>query len=330
MGSRKLNQKALLGVALGVLLSSNLQAQCILPGSWLTRSVEQLSKCTEGMLSNALVASLTHEGFSCTDREGTAAGYICTSPPGFFHGYPKRVSLVISKKLTSVSHYDLHLHGWLLNGSTYESTLKDFDFEDRFPAAEKNNSIMIIPESENRSKSFISYFSKPEALDSMIKKVNSLVGRRDDEITSISLSGHSGAQVPLSMILRDSQQSQFGKKIDTLLLFDATYSDATVFKPAIAMAPTNAGSYQYDSMEQFTKWIQSGTNRTLVSTYVASSTTAPESIKLKKAQLPASNRLEVISYAPQPAPVGIDPSSFNHFKICYDQMTSFFKTYLNH
>ena len=317
---------------LGILMSTSLQAQCTLPNSWLSSSVEQLTKVAQGMMSGALVANLVHEGFSCTDQNGHARGYICTSPPGFFPGYPKRVSLVISKQLASISHYHMHLHGWLLHGATYESTLKDFDFEDRFPDSEKNNSIMIIPESENHSKTFTTYFSKPEALDAMMRKVNSLVGRSDTDITSISLSGHSGAQVPVSMILRDSQQSQYGKKINTVLLFDATYSDQSVFKPELQKKiPATPGSYQYDSIAQFRKWILSGKDRTLVSTYVASSTTEPESIQLKnETGVPATNRVDIFSYKPKPVPSGIDPSSYNHFQICYDQMTNLFKTYLAH
>ena len=324
----KHHRNVLILIALGVVPFNQVQARCIRPENWLTPAVEQLADNAKEMMSKALVANLRNEGFSCTDRDGSAAGYLCISPVGYFPGYPKRVSLVISKKLTSVSHYHLHLHGWLLNKSTYESTLKDFDFEDRFPASEKNNSVLIIPESETHCRTLDNYFSKPGALDEMIRKVNSLVGRTDKDITAITLSGHSGAQVPVSMVLRDSQQSYYGKKINTVLLFDATYSDKTVFKPQLENQA--AGSYQYDSMVQFAKWIQGGSNRTLISTYVEGSTTGPESIKLKSqvSQLmPKSNRIEVISYAPKPVPAGVEPSSYNHFQICYDQLTSFFKNY---
>lgn len=168
---------------------------------------------------NLLTERLKASGFTCS-RE--INGDVCTIPSvntsSFKYGQP--VAILVPKNVRRPQNTLLHLHGFRGVCEDSNASAKfmadEFNFLQQMKDANATNSVMVFPMSTGKEatyqSSLVPQFSKFTAW------VNSQLQPTTDHWV---VSGHSGAGSVISSALANNPG--FAKKVDSVMLLDATY-----------------------------------------------------------------------------------------------------------
>jgi hypothetical protein len=166
-----------------------------------------------------LTERLKANGFTCTSETN---GDVCTiskiNTGGFKYDQP--VAILVPKNVRRPQNTLLHLHGFRGVCESADTSAKgmadEFNFLQQMKDANATNSVMVFPMSTGKETTYqaslVPQFSKFTAW------VNSQLQPTTDHWT---VSGHSGAGSVISSAL--SSNPSFAKKVDSVMLLDATY-----------------------------------------------------------------------------------------------------------
>lgn len=174
--------------------------------------------------SDFLVDKLKDKGFTCTPADH---GDICkiahVDSPGFKYSQP--IAIFVPKNIRRPTELLLHLHGHRCVcepcAATPEQMVNEFDFPKQMQTAGAANSVLILPTSTGHCTNFESELAPH--FDDFVKWVDSTVDPANDHWV---ISGHSGAGRAIGAIMSHQAKTDPAqlKKIDSVILLDATYS----------------------------------------------------------------------------------------------------------
>ena len=272
-----------------LLLTANASAQ--VHGSDASTTSSPTSVASD---ESSTIQRLQSKGFTCSAKDG---GTQCV---GRLPGYPEKVAVLVPAGYQDKGKYVVHLHGFVLGGprdSSFEAILNDFSFLSRMKEAGVRDSLMVIPASKGKCDTYHSIFTGSGAFNQFMGSVTDATGHtRADHVT---LSGHSGAYVPLAAILTNKKPSGYAAQIDKVGLYDATYF--------------GDGSYS----NTFSDWVASSPSHQLTSVYRAGAHGTQAGSQAIQKRAPSS-RTTVYSTAKL-------PHGDNHWDLVDDDYANFLK-----
>ena len=170
-----------------------------------------------------LTEKLKSQGFKCVSQDN---GDICTisSVNTKAFSYSQPIAILVPKNVRSPDKVLLHIHGFRGICESASASAVDmatnFNFLSQMKEANATNSVMVMPMSTGKETTFnaslVPQFSK------FTDWVNAQVQPTSNRWV---ISGHSGAGSVIAAAL--SQNPKFSKRVDSVLLMDATYGNHT-------------------------------------------------------------------------------------------------------
>ncbi len=208
--------------------------------------------------ANQLIQSIKQRGGQCVPVSG-GLGQKCTFQPGTFAGYPLRVTAYVPAGVSSISSFYVHFHGWLVGeGQTYESILRGFQFDKNlFEVAAIHNGVLIVPESKTYCVTFNEYFASVQNFNLFYAKMRSILRVGDAEKGEVFVSGHSGAQVAVGLLLRQAlRPANAAAKITKVVLLDASYNYVDAIQAETDWVAQPGVGYERDLMVYYVpRWL---------------------------------------------------------------------------
>ena len=171
-----------------------------------------------------MVNSLKAKGIVCNLNPGeiSVRGIQCK---GKVDSYPEPVHIYIPKNYnkSDSNSFNVFFHGFESSVNIFQVNKKDTngmgDFGARLNASEKNNGILVVPESRGEGVTYQKYFQDGTGKNFELFK-NQIEQLTDNKFSKITLAGHSGGYLPVTALLK---YPSVGDKVNRAALFDGTY-----------------------------------------------------------------------------------------------------------
>jgi|GEM_PF-4279193 len=180
----------------------------------------------------AYAQKLRDAGFTCSDD---SLSYTCI---GKLSPYPGKVALVFSKTAPKLTKGWTHLHGYRLGlnrDKSFQNLLDDFKFGSLLNQNGLNDTVMLIPESQGKNATHLSYFTGSAPYEKLYKAAGTALG--EATLGFETLSGHSGAFKPIGNILRTE-----GARVKKVIFYDASYYSPDALDSVAKWTKTRDGS----------------------------------------------------------------------------------------
>ncbi|MGE0633110.1 MAG: hypothetical protein AB7O96_11915 [Pseudobdellovibrionaceae bacterium] len=200
----------------------------------------------EGLTYEAFmtIKKFSEVGFGCVKKDKATRCVIPqTLAPEVLAGYNRSVAILIPNQLenpqsneAAINRFLYFFHGHDVKGRGFEWYLSNFNIDKQFEETGFTRTILIVPASKGNCEDFQDFFAlKPKKFDEFNFAIMRILGMNPSQLSSISLSGHSGSYRTLANIATNETREQvpllntLHPLINQLGLLDATYGDTERF-----------------------------------------------------------------------------------------------------